>query len=494
MSLAAHLQSRGIQPGDKVALMCGNRPEFTISYYGILAAGAIVVSLNNLLVADEIVYQLENSESVAVLSDDECLEDVLEAVERVSRSQWVLLADLSTPTGLAKSEGIPAIGKAIEDTSPLEFHVARQPHDTAVVMYTSGTTGFPKGAELTHFNLWENARQVAERLFSRDERGCYLVSPGDVAIAVLPLYHSFGQTCVQNTVLYGGGAITYQKRFDANETARIIHRDRVTILHAVPTIYNGLINLRESDLEVLETLKFGISGGSALPLEVREAFEEQSGMRMQEGYGLTETSPVASVQRLYRKRKNGSVGNPLLGCKMKIADENDQEVPPGTRGEVLIRGRNVMKGYLNNPDATEEAMRGGWFHTEDVGIMDEDGDFYIVDRTKDMILRGGFNVYPREVEEVLYRHPAILEASIIGVPDKHYGEEVKAVVSLKEGASIGAEEIIAYCKEHVAAYKYPRSVEMVDELPKGPTGKILKREIRQLYGSTRQPEGRTPTK
>jgi long-chain acyl-CoA synthetase len=481
LRLAAYLRSVGVGPGTRLSVMCGNRPEFTISYYGAIASGATVVTLNTLLVADEITYQLENSESVGIIAEAEVLAPVLEAVSRVESCRWVALAAFDRKEGGELAKGIKSLGEIIEETSPLESFVATRPDDTAVVMYTSGTTGRPKGAELTHFNLWENARVVSERSFATSETEIYLVGPGHVALALLPLFHSFGQTCVQNGLLFNGGAITYMKRYDAEKVVEVIARDRVTILNAVPTIYNGLIHATSLDPSLLATLKFGFSGGAALPLDVRRAFEEQYKMPILEGYGLTETSPVACSQNQWTPIKLGSIGRPIPGVDMKIFDEHDQEVPAGAEGEVVIRGRNIMKGYLNQPDATAQVMRSGWFHSGDIGKVDEDGDFYIVDRKKDMIIRGGFNVYPREVEEVLYAHPDIREASIIGIPDPHYGEEVKAVVCLKEGAHLTAEELIAYCKQHVAAYKYPRVVVFAEELPKGPTGKVLKREIRRMF-------------
>ena len=481
LSIAAFLKSKGIERGDKIGLMAQNRPEFTLCYYGILAAGGTVVSLNNLLVGDEVAYQLENSEAVGVFADPDTLLQALEGKSRVEACDWVALCAFDRPEKPNEVKDYITVGEILNQFAPLITHENTRPDDTAVVMYTSGTTGHPKGAELTHYNLWENARMVSERLFAPTEREVKIIGPGYVAIAVLPLYHSFGQTCVQNSMLFNGGAITYQKRFDPVDAVNIIHRDKVQILDAVPTIYNALLYAEGVDPKKLATVEYGISGGAALPLEVGSAFQEKFNMKIQEGYGLTETSPVASAQPQWIDPKQGSIGRPIPGCEMKIFDDNDQEVPAGTEGEVVIRGRNIMKGYLNQPEATAQVMKNGWFHSGDIGRMDEDGDFYIVDRKKDMIIRGGYNVYPREVEEVLYAHPAILEASIIGIPDPHYGEEVKAVVALNPSSNASPEELIEYCKKHVAAYKYPRSVEIVPELPKGPTGKILRREIRDTY-------------
>jgi long-chain acyl-CoA synthetase len=488
LSFAAYLRSIGIGAGDRVALMCGNRPEFTISYYGILSSGASVVSLNNLLVSDEVAYQLGHSEAVGAVADAESIPVLLEAMSRLEKGKWILQAALDPSERVERSEQIKVLSEVMSGHAPLESFVATRPDDTAVVMYTSGTTGRPKGAELTHFNLWENARFCSERAFAKNDTMISPMGPGHVAMAALPLFHSFGQTCVQNALLMNGGTVTYLRRFDPIRLAHIIARDRVTVLNAVPTIFNALIHTEKLDPTLLKTLHYGISGGAALPLDIRKTFEEEFGMPIQEGYGLTETSPVASAQRQWLTPKTGSIGRPIIGVEMKIFDNHDNEVPPGVEGEVVIRGRNVMKGYLKNPEATMQVMRSGWLHSGDIGRMDEDGDFFIVDRKKDLIIRGGYNVYPREVEEVLYCHPDVLEASVIGIPDTHYGEEIKAVVALRNGARITTEDLITYCKTHVAAYKYPRIIEFVDELPKGSTGKILKREIKRMYTEKREEE------
>ena len=488
LSFAAYLQSIGIKQGDRIALMCGNRPEFTISYYGILASGATVVSLNNLLVSDEVTYQLEHSEAVGAVADAESIPVLLDAMSRLENPPWMLQAAFDPAECVECSEKTTVLGEVLSGRASLESFVNTRPDDTAVIMYTSGTTGRPKGAELTHYNLWENARFCSERAFAQTDHLISPMGPGHVAMAVLPLFHSFGQTCVQNAMLMNGGAISYLKRFDPQKMAQIIARDQVTVLNAVPTIFNALIHTGNLDPSLLKSLHYGISGGAALPLETRRTFEEEFGMPIQEGYGLTETSPVASAQCQWLTPKTGSIGRPIHGVEMKIFDNHDNEVPPGVEGEVVIRGRNIMKGYLKNPEATEQVMRSGWFHSGDIGRMDEDGDFYIVDRKKDLIIRGGFNIYPREVEEVLYRHPDVLEASVIGIPDSHYGEEVKAVVALRNGAKLKSPELIPYCTAHVAAYKYPRISEFVEELPKGSTGKILKREIRRMYTEKREEE------
>jgi long-chain acyl-CoA synthetase len=304
------------------------------------------------------------------------------------------------------------------------------------------------------------------------------MGPGAITLGALPLFHSFGQTCSLNATIASGGCLTMIPRFEPGKALEIMQRDGVTIFQGVPTMYSAILHHPGREAYDTSTLKVCVSGGAALPGEVMRAFEEAFGCRILEGYGLSETSPVASFNPPDRERKVGSIGIPIEGVEMKAVDDDDNEVPAGEVGEIVIRGHNVMKGYWEMPDATAEAMRGGWFHSGDMARVDEDGYFFIVDRKKDLIIRGGFNVYPREVEEVLYEHPAVREAAVVGFPDDSLGEEIGAAVALKEGAEADAGVLKAYVKEQLAAYKYPRRIWFVDELPKGPTGKILKREIR----------------
>jgi long-chain acyl-CoA synthetase len=340
--------------------------------------------------------------------------------------------------------------------------------DTAVILYTSGTTGTPKGAELTHANLRTNAR-LSGKLGSTSE--------DDVVLGALPLFHSFGQTCGMNSGVTVGGQMSLIPRFDPGKALEIIQRDKVTIFQGVPTMYVAMLNHPDAESFDTSSLRLCLSGGASMPVEVMRGFEEKFGCKVLEGYGLSETSPVASFNHADRERKPGSIGTPIEGVEMKVFDESDNEVAQGEVGEIVIRGHNVMKGYWQRPDATEETMRGGWFHSGDMAKVDEDGYFFIVDRKKDMIIRGGYNVYPREVEEVLYEHPAVAECAVVGVPDDKMGEEIGAAVCLKEGQSASEDELRDHVKENVANYKYPRRIWFVDELPKGPTGKILKREI-----------------
>jgi len=456
--VATSLRERGLAPGDTVALMIPNVPEFTIAYFGTLYAGCTVVPLNVLLSAPEVRYHLEDSGAKLLVAHPTFDAPAREGAREAGVP--MIAAEGSGPGTLAEfAAAEPAPG----------LHATR-PSDTAVILYTSGTTGKPKGAELTHANLMLNSALVVPRLIP--------VGEDDVALATLPLFHSFGQTCIQNAMFAAGGTVTLLPRFGPKETFEVIERDRVTLFAGVPTMYFALLHHAPERAYDLSSLRWCMSGGAAMPVEVMRAFEEKHGIPVLEGFGLSETSPIASFNVPGRPRKPGSVGYPVWGVEMCILDDEDRPVPDGERGEICIRGHNVMKGYLGRPDATKEALRGGWFHSGDIGIRDPDGSFRIVDRKKDMVIRGGFNVYPREIEEVLFAHPEVLEAAVIGVPHESHGEEVKAVVVRKPGSRLAAEEVIAYCRERLAAYKYPRIVEFIDELPKGPTGKILKRELR----------------
>jgi long-chain acyl-CoA synthetase len=361
------------------------------------------------------------------------------------------------------------IGRA----EPRRGVVARAGDDTAVILYTSGTTGRPKGAELTHGNLRSNTEAA---------RGLLSASDATVALGALHLFHSFGQTCALNLMMSVGGCLTLLPRFEAGRALEIIERDGVTLFEGVPTMFSAMVAYQgEANAS---SLKLCASGGAALPLDVMRRFEERFGCVVLEGYGLSETSPIASFSRVDRERKPGSIGLPIDGVEMRVVGDDGDEVPRGEVGEIAIRGHNVMKGYWRRPEATAEAIDpAGWFRTGDLGRADEDGYFFIVDRKKEMIIRGGFNVYPREIEEVLYEHPAVREAAVIGLPHESLGEEVAAAVSLRPRSDATAEDLRDYVKERVAAYKYPRQVWVLDDLPKGPTGKILKRHLKLLSGT-----------
>jgi long-chain acyl-CoA synthetase len=450
--VAGHLLERGLQPGDRVGVMLPNVPYFAIVYYGVLRAGGTVVPMNVLLKERETTFYLSDPQAKVVFA----WHDFAGAAQHgaaESGAECIVVAPGEFEQLLA-------------GTQPLTEVADRSDDDTAVILYTSGTTGSPKGAELTHGNLRRNVEVVVDML---------QLSSSDVILGALPLFHSFGQTCGLSAAIASGACLTLIPRFDPAKALEIVERDEVTVFEGVPTMFGAMLHgVQDHDAT---SLRLCVSGGAAMPVEVMRAFEDAFGCKILEGYGLSETSPVASFNHPDRERKPGSIGTPVAGVEMKVVDEHDSEVPVGDVGEIVIRGHNVMKGYWNRAGATAEAMRGGWFHTGDMAKVDEDGYFFIVDRKKDMIIRGGYNVYPREIEEVLYEHPAVREAAVIGVPHPEFGEEVAAAVALKPDADVTEDELRDHVKAQVAAYKYPRHVWLVDELPKGPTGKILKREI-----------------
>ena len=458
-SVATSLKSRGVEPNDTVALLIPNVPEFTISYFGILYAGAAVVPINVLASAVEVDYFLRDSKAKILIAHTSFGDIGVEGAKLAG-----------VPFVSAGDEGADTLAEMT--TSPqIEGLVPTSADDTAVILYTSGTTGKPKGAELTHSNIFINCAFVAPKLVP--------VAPGDGRyLATLPLFHSFGQVVVQNASIASGGCFTLLPRFEAGEALEIIERDEINIFAGVPTMYFGMLHHEGDRTYDVSSLEICLTGGAPMPVEVMNEFEKKFGVKILEGYGLSETSPVASFGKMDRPRKAGSIGYPVWGVELMIADEKGAPLPDGERGEICIRGHNIMKGYLDRPEATAEAFEGGWFHSGDIGLRDEDGCYWIVDRKKDMILRGGFNVYPREVEEVLYAHPAVEEAAVIGIPSEVHGEEVKAVVALVNGKQASESELIDFCKEKLSQYKYPRSVSFLDSLPKGPSGKILKRELR----------------
>jgi long-chain acyl-CoA synthetase len=368
-----------------------------------------------------------------------------------------------------------AFAERLAGVDPQPEVAGHAPDDTAVVLYTSGTTGTPKGAELTHDNLLDNARLTHDTLLDLTEQ--------DVVLGALPLFHAFGQTCAMNAAVSVGALLTMLPRFEPGQALEVLQRDAVTVFEGVPTMYSALLHHPDRSTYDTSALRVCISGGAALPVEVLHAFDEAFGCTILEGYGLSETSPVASFNHPDKERKPGTIGTAVRGVELRLVDDDGQPVPEGEVGEIAIKGRNVMKGYWQREDATEQVLQDGWFRTGDMATVDDEGYYSIVDRKKDLIIRGGYNVYPREIEEVLYEHPAVLEAAVVGMKDPSLGEEVGAAVVLKEGEKADPEELKAYVKERVAAYKYPRRVWLLDALPKGATGKILKREIHVPDGS-----------
>jgi long-chain acyl-CoA synthetase len=451
---AGLLAEEGVEPGDRVGLMLPNVPQFPILYYGILRAGGIVVPMNVLLKEREVAYYLEDSGAKLLLAWEGMLDAAQAGADKAGAK--VLEVDFE---GFVQRLGAATPRHEIAD---------RGGEDTAVLLYTSGTTGSPKGAELTHDNLRSNAETSAS---------LYDGGPEDVMLGALPLFHAFGQTCAMNVSVITGACLSLIPRFDPRKALEMFERDKVTIFLGVPTMYGAMLHAPDRDKHDTSSLRVCVSGGSAMPVELLKGFEDAFGCDILEGYGLSETSPTASFNQLGQERKPGSIGTPVPGVEMKLLDEDGNEVADGEVGEIVIKGPNVMKGYWNKPDATEEAIVDGWFHSGDLAKRDEDGYYFIVDRKKELIVRGGYNVYPREIEEVLYEHPAVREAAVIGIPDDQMGEEVGAAIALKEGEEASEDDIRAFVREQVAGYKYPRKVWFVDELPKGPTGKMLKREI-----------------
>jgi long-chain acyl-CoA synthetase len=474
------LVSRGIRPGDKVALSCPNLPYFSIIYFGILKAGATVVPLNVLLKGREVAYHLGDSDAKAYFAFQGTPDLAIGAEAHAGFQEadgcehfFVITAD---PTAPSPIEGTETFGQALAGQAPTFDTVAVDDDDTAVILYTSGTTGQPKGAELRHRNMRDNALSGTD-LFGADP------ARPDTYLCVLPLFHSFGQTVIQNGGFAFGGTVVMLPRFEAAPAIGLMLKEKVTFFAGVPTMYWGLLNALDDSVDVktlAANLRVAVAGGAALPVEVHHQFEERFGVTILEGYGLSETSPVASFSPFGSPVRVGSIGTPIPGVEMKllVPETWDEVTDPDGIGEIAIKGHNIMKGYYKRPDATAEAIDAdGWFRSGDLGRKDADGWYYIVDRSKDMIIRGGFNVYPREIEEVLLTHPAVSLAAVIGVPHESHGEEIKAFVILKPGASATPEEIVAWGKEQMAAYKYPRIVEIVDALPMTATGKILKREL-----------------
>jgi long-chain acyl-CoA synthetase len=456
---AAALAARGVRPGDRVALLAPNVADFVRAYYGILAAGAVVVPVPTLLNADEASYIVRHSGARTLLYD----------------ATFAAVA-----TGAAGTVGVPAWDIAslgAEDMEPVATYARREAEDVAVLFYTSGTTGRPKGALLTHLNLVMNATVNA---FDGNQ-----LLRDDVVMGSLPLFHTYGQTAAMNSSFRVGATLLLQPRFDPDAALQIMCRERATLFFGVPTMFVMLLDAasRAGELPVLRDC---VSGGASLPVSVLERFEKVFATTIYEGYGLSETSPTASVNQPWFGTRAGSVGHAVWGVEVQVADEMVDEridlLPPGRLGEIVVRGHNVFAGYLDDPDATAAAIVDGWFRTGDLGTVDELGFITIVDRKKDLIIRGGFNVYPREVEEVLSRHPAVAQVAVIGVPDPEQGEEVCAVViAAPSGDPLDADELIAWSRERLGGHKYPRRVEVIDALPMGPSHKVLKRELRTRF-------------
>ncbi|MEV7127720.1 long-chain fatty acid--CoA ligase [Streptomyces sp. NPDC093260] len=459
---AGALVELGVRPGDRVALMAPNTAEFPLAYYAIVAAGAVVVPVHLLLSATEVEHVLKDSGAGLLLCHP---------------------AQAATGGAAADAVGVRVVtlGAELEqlaaEAEPLPSYLTRVADDPAVVFYTSGTTGVPKGAVLSHFNLVMNATVNA---FDAND-----IRPDDIALGALPLFHAFGQTVSMNSTWRAGATLVLLPRFDAARAIELMVKEGVNTFHGVPTMFVSLA-AAAADAGALPELRVCVSGGASLPVAVLERFEAAFGATIYEGYGLSETSPTASVNQPWFGTKPGTIGHPLWGVDVEIARADAEDrielLPPGELGEVVIRGHNVFSGYLGRPEATAEALVDGWFRTGDLGTKDDEGFLRIVDRKKDVIIRGGYNVYPREVEEVLLRHPGVGQAAVIGLPDELHGEEVCAVIVPAPGAPADADEVTAWSRERLGRHKYPRRVEFVDALPLGPSMKVLKRELRARYG------------
>ncbi len=477
---AAGLRGLGLSAGEKVALSCPNIPWFPVLYYGILKAGGVVVPLSILLKEEEVAAQLQDSDAVCYLcfADTETLPLASTGYAAFRQAPGVRHF-VYIPPPSEKESPFPdtlSLGELLEERPDTFDTVQTAADDTAVIVYTSGTTGRPKGAELSHSNLGWNAHLA---------QGLFQLGVEDRVLTVLPLFHIFGQSCLMNTMVMGGVANVLLPRFDAEQVLQTMAREGISIFAGVPTMYWALLQCTDEALidAARQRLRLCVSGGGALPVQLAEDFEQRFAQPIYEGYGLSESSPVIAFNAPPAPPRIGSIGRPLWGVEVRIADPQGNPVPAGQRGELLCRGHNVMKGYYKNPEASTQALRGGWLHTGDVAECDEEGRLYIVDRIKDLIIRGGRNIYPRELEELMTQHEAVSLVAVVGVPDSKYGEEIKAFVVLKEGCDIGTEELQQWTRERVAAYKYPRLIEFRQSLPMSATGKILKRELRDVPAS-----------
>ena len=476
--IANGLTSIGIGHGDKVALSCLNLPYFPMIYFGILKVGATVVPLSVLLKEDEIEYHLNDSEAKAYFcfegTPDLPMADMgIKGFNKAALCEHFFVIT-ANPTSPSPIEGTKTLGSLMAGQSPAFEMIQTGADDTAVIIYTSGTTGRPKGAELTHSNLFCNTVLCGD---------VFDLSHEDTSLIVLPLFHIFAMTCLMNAGIYRGAHSILLPRFDAEAVFGLLQKHEVTVFAGVPTMYWGLLNYKEDKFDydkISSNLRLCASGGAALPVQVLHDFEARFHVQVLEGYGMSEGSPVVTFNQPKVGTKPGSIGTEAWGIQVKLVDDKGDEVPIGEKGELLYKGHNVMKGYYKKPEANAKTLKEGWLHSGDVAIKDEDGFYFIVDRTKDMIIRGGLNVYPREVEEVMIKHDAVSLVAVIGIPDDKMGEEIKAYVVKEEGAQISEDELMAYTKSKLAAYKYPRVVEFLEALPMSATGKILKKELRKL--------------
>lgn len=475
--IAHGLQSIGIKKGDKVALSCPNLPYFPMAYFGILKAGAVVVPLSILLKREEVEYHLQNSDAKVLLSFEgtpqlPLLEENYAGFQKVDSCEHLIVIT-ANPVAPSPIEGLQTLASLMHGQSSDFETEATGAEDTAVIVYTSGTTGKPKGAQLTHSNILLNTILCSNNILKGNT--------DDKMLVALPLFHIFSMVVVMNASIYTGGTGILLPRFEPEAALATMQKHGISIFAGVPTMYWALVNHKSEKIDfntITQKLKVCVSGGASLPVQVLKDFEARFGVKVQEGFGMSEGSPVITFNHLEIGIKAGSIGTPVWGVEVKVVDENGHEVPIGEKGELIYRGHNVMKGYYKNDAANAETIKNGWLHSGDVAIQDEDGFFYIVDRIKEMIIRGGLNVYPREVEELMMKHEAVSLVAVIGVPDEESGEEIKAFVVLKDGHSVKESELIEWTKNRISAYKYPRQIEFVPGLPMTASGKILKKELR----------------
>jgi len=461
-AFAGGLSSLGLKSGDTCVLMMQSTLAFVTAYYALARMGVVIVPVNFLYKRHELSHIFEDSGARGFIGMAPFLEE--------PRKILADLPDLKirVATGVDEDSGFTPFETVQKSEAVCQR--AGNDQDTAAIIYTSGTTGVPKGAMLTHQNLASNAMTVADMR---------VTAPDDVVIGVLPLYHIYGQTSALNASVYLGLTLHLFRQFDPEPVMELIEGSGSTLLFAVPTMLNRLVHGADDEGPAHSSIKFCVSGGSSLPVEVLRRFERQFRTKIYEGYGLSECSPVCIENPFGKKTKPGSIGLPIPGFEARIVDESGGDVPTDQVGELIVRGPGVMKGYLNRPAETAEAIVEGWLHTGDLARMDDEGYIFIVDRKKDMVIRGGYNIYPREIEELLYEHPDVVEAAVYGIPHPDLGEEVAAVVVLKPGAAVTGDDVRAFVKERVAPYKYPRVVRIVEDLPKSHTGKVLKRELRE---------------
>ena len=471
---AGALKARGIGPGDPVAVLIPNVADFPRVYYAVLALGGIVVPIHALLKSEEIEYVLRDSGAKLIV----CAAPLLGEGVKGAALATVDLVSVLIPDDKVDALPFARLEDEARAATAIETYEPRHPFDTATILYTSGTTGRPKGAEGCHLALLEQVNVLLLSTFD--------LRPEDRVLGCLPLFHTFGQTCAMNATFRAGATIVMVPRFDGDTALSVMIEQKCTIFMGVPTMYIGLLDAASRNIE-RPPLRYAVSGGAAIPVAMIDKFRDAFGADIFEGYGLTETSPVATFNHVGRVPRPGTVGQALWGVEVGIGDPGVQEsvelLPTGELGEVLIRGHNLMKGYLNRPEETAKAIVDGWFRTGDLGTLDEDGYLTIVDRTKDMILRNGYNVYPREVEEVLARHPDVANSAVFGISHETHGQEIMAAVMLRPGALTSGQDLIDFAMEHIASYKYPRHIQIVEALPLGPSGKVLKRELVAQYGS-----------